>query len=192
MGGMNFCSNCGAAVERRIPPGDDRPRYVCGSCETIHYQNPLLVVGTVPTFAGKVLLCRRAIEPRLGYWTLPAGFMENGETLLAGALRESWEEARARLSGEALYRLFDLPHVEQVYVFFRGHLIGGRHAPGPESSETALFSEEEIPWNELAFPVMFDVLKGFFEDRRRGAFPVTVGGLGISPADFWQRTRRAE
>ncbi len=164
---MRFCSQCGAPVVQRIPDGDDRPRYVCDACSTIHYQNPKLVVGCIPEWEGRILLCRRAIEPRRGLWTLPAGFMENGETTQEGAARETLEEAQARVAIGAPYALFNLPHINQVYLIFRAQLLGGEFAPGPESLETRLFSAAEIPWAELAFPVIKETLKLYQGDCSR-------------------------
>lgn len=154
---------------------DDRLRYVCDHCGIIHYQNPKIVVGSLPVWQGKVLLCRRAIEPQYGLWTLPAGFMENGESTLAGAERETFEEAGAQINNSHLYRLFDIPFISQVYLFYRADLVGGVHSPGAESLETCLFEEADIPWHELAFPVIHDVLKEYFEDRKAGVFPVRTG-----------------
>lgn len=142
---MNYCSHCGQPVSFTIPEGDDRPRYVCGSCGTIHYQNPNIVAGTLATSGSRVLLCKRAIEPRKGYWTLPAGFMENGETTLQAAARETLEEACAEVALDNLYTLINLPHINQVFMIFRARLQGSFH-PGPESLEVALFEEHEIPW----------------------------------------------
>jgi ADP-ribose pyrophosphatase YjhB (NUDIX family) len=184
---MKWCSQCGHSVELGIPPGDDRQRYICGQCHTIHYQNPRLIVGCLPLCGERVLLCRRAIEPRKGYWTLPAGFMENGETTLAGALRETWEEARARGEHAELYRVFDLPHINQVYMFYRATLVNGEFGVGPESSEAALFHEHEIPWRELAFPVVVETLREFFADRRCGSYPVRASGLDPSWGGWLQR-----
>lgn len=174
---MKFCSDCGHPVSQRIPEGDDRPRYVCEQCQTIHYHNPRIVVGCLPVYGEQILLCRRAIEPRFGYWTLPAGYMENGETTLEGAWRETWEEAGARVGKEVLYRLFDLPHVNQVYMFYRAVLPEPSFAPGVESLDVRLFDESEIPWQDLAFPVVTQVLKDFFADRARGRFCVRVSSV---------------
>jgi ADP-ribose pyrophosphatase YjhB (NUDIX family) len=171
---MKFCSDCGGSIELKIPSGDDRDRYVCIDCDTIHYVNPRIIVGCLPAHGEQVLLCRRAIEPRLGLWTLPAGFMENGETTRDGAARETWEEARARVSNLHLYRVFDVPHISQVYMFYRCSLDDGRFGVGPESSETALYHESEIPWEEIAFPVVRQTLKSYFDDRRRGDYPIAV------------------
>jgi len=174
---MKFCSKCGAALSERIPEGDDRVRHICDSCDTVHYVNPRVVVGCVAEYEDRVLLCKRAIEPRVGLWTLPAGFMENGETTLQGAARETWEEARARVADQQLYRLFDLPYINQVYMFFRAQLVGGDYGVGPESTEVGLFSEAEIPWDEIAFPVVHRTLKEYFQDRGRRHWPVKVSAI---------------
>lgn len=174
---MKFCSSCGTTISIRIPEGDDRKRFVCDSCGVIHYQNPRVIVGCLPFFEGRVLLCRRAIEPRYGYWTLPAGFMENGETTMEGAARETWEEARARVTNSELYRVFDMPQINQVYMFYRTGLLDGSYGIGPESTEVELFAEEDIPWKEIAFIPVAETLKEFFEDRRVDHFPVRVSKL---------------
>lgn len=174
---MNYCSHCGARVTHRIPSGDNRPRFICDACGTIHYQNPRMVVGCLPEWEDKVLLCRRAIEPRYGYWTLPAGFMENGETTAEGALRETLEEAGARVEITGLYSLFNVPDVDQVYLLFRARLLDLDYDPGEESLEVALFSESEIPWNEIAFRTVHRTLKHYFEDRRSGHFPLHFGDV---------------
>jgi ADP-ribose pyrophosphatase YjhB (NUDIX family) len=165
---MNFCSHCGQPVTLRIPDGDTLPRHVCDACGTIHYQNPKIVTGCIPEWEDKLLLCRRAIEPRHGLWTLPAGFMENGETTAEGAARETLEEALARVEIDRLYALFNIPHINQVYLMFRARLLDLNFAPGPESLEVALFREDEIPWRELAFPVVKETLERYFRDRARG------------------------
>ncbi len=174
---MNFCSNCGAAVEVQVPAGDDRPRHVCSSCRTIHYQNPKIVTGCIPEWEDRILLCRRAIEPRCGYWTLPAGFMENGESTQDGAVRETWEEASARVEIGALFSLFNLPHIDQVYLLFRGRLQGLDFGPGAESLETRLVSEAEIPWDEIAFPTIHKTLELYFRDRAEGRFRLHSGDI---------------
>ncbi len=176
---VNYCSRCGAPVSKQIPPGDDRERFVCPGCGTIHYQNPKIVTCCVPVFEDRVLLCRRAIEPRRGLWTLPGGYLETGETVFDGAARETWEEARARVDGHGLYTVFNLPHISQVYMFYRAHLIGGRYGIGDETLETRLFREPDIPWNELAFPVISKTLAHYFRDRSRGVFPVRVEDIII-------------
>ncbi len=178
---MKFCSSCGSTVELKVPEGDDRQRFVCSSCELIHYSNPRVIVGCVPEYEGRVLLCKRAIEPRKNYWTLPAGFMENGETTIQGAARETWEEARARVSSLQLYRVFDVPYISQVYMFYRCQLEAGEYGVGPESLETALYRQEDIPWDEIAFPVVRETLKEFFEDIRHGQFPVRVSAIEYKP-----------
>lgn len=187
---MKFCSSCGASVVLRVPEGDNRPRYICEHCQVIHYQNPKIVAGCIPVWQEKVLLCRRAIEPRYGLWTLPAGFMENGETTQQAALRETREEAQAKVTIEALYTLFNLPHIDQVYMLFRAKLCDLDFSPGEESLEVALFSEQEIPWETLAFPVMRETLRLYFSDRARGGeFPVHVGDIERLPGpSFSYRT----
>lgn len=167
---MNYCPECGGPVARRTPPGDDRPRDVCTSCQRIHYQNPKLVVGTLPEWSDRILLCRRAIAPRADYWTLPAGYLENGETAAEGARRETREEAGAQVIGLTPFGLFDLPHVNQIYLMFRGRLTSPAFAPGPESLAVALFTEAEIPWGRLAFTVVAKTLECYFADRSRGRF----------------------
>lgn len=174
---MNFCSNCGSSVKLRIPPGDTLPRYVCDACQTIHYQNPKIVVGCIPEWEDKILLCRRAIEPRLGLWTLPAGFMEKGETTVQAAVRETLEEAGAKVEVAALYTLFNLPHIDQVYLFYRSRLLGLDYTPGHESLEVELFSEQDLPWDQLAFRVIHETLKLYFNDRLDGQYRTYVGDI---------------
>lgn len=170
---MNFCSHCGSPTKKRIPEGEDRERDVCTNpdCGMIHYQNPKIITGCIPTYNGKVLLCKRAIEPRYGLWTLPAGFMENGETTSEGALRESWEEARANIALEKLYAVYDLPYINQVYFFYKGELENLDFEAGIESLEVLLFEEENIPWRDLAFTVIDDLLKHYFRDKQNQKFP---------------------
>lgn len=174
---MKFCTSCGSTVALKVPEGDDRERFVCTSCDSIHYINPRVIVGCVPTHQGKVLLCKRAIEPRYGYWTLPAGFMENGETTPEGAARETWEEARARVSQLELYRIFDVPYISQVYMFYRCELDNGEFGVGPESLECGLYTEENIPWDEIAFPSVKETLRDYFSDVKSGHFPVRVSAI---------------
>ena len=169
---MNFCSNCGSAVALIVPPGDNRERHVCNDCDTVHYVNPRIVTGCLPVWEDQVLLCLRAIEPRRGYWTLPAGFMENGETIAAGAARETVEEANARVSDLELYTIFSLPHISQAYMFFRARLCDLEFSSGEESLDVRLFKEDDIPWDNLAFPVITQSLQFYFEDRRLGDYPV--------------------
>jgi len=172
---MKFCSKCAGDIIVSVPPDDNRERYVCVSCTTIHYVNPNVVSGCLPVWEDKVLLCKRAIEPRLGYWTLPAGFLENGETMQVGAERETWEEAEAKVANASLYTVFSLPHISQIYTFYKADLIDGKYGVGSESLDSGLFTEEEIPWDELAFPVVTDTLKHYFADRKNGLFPVHDG-----------------
>jgi ADP-ribose pyrophosphatase YjhB (NUDIX family) len=165
---MNFCNQCGAKVDFRIPPGDHLPRYICDSCGTIHYQNPRLIVGCVPDYQGKILLCRRAIEPRRGFWTVPAGFMENGETLQQAAARETHEEALARVEVGSLLTVVHVLHAEQVHVFFRATLQEPEFGAGIESLEAMLVDPKDIPWSYIAFPSTDYTLKRYLEDRAAG------------------------
>jgi ADP-ribose pyrophosphatase YjhB (NUDIX family) len=167
---MKFCSNCASPVVQRVPPGDSLPRFVCDRCGEIHYQNPRVVCGTVPEWEGRVLLCRRAIEPRYGYWTLPAGFMENGETVAAGAARETLEEAGARIEMAEAFSMISVPRVNQVHVFFRARVLDLEFRPGAESLEVALFVEAGIPWKDIAFRTVSLTLERWFADRRSGRF----------------------
>ncbi|MEC5215466.1 ADP-ribose pyrophosphatase YjhB (NUDIX family) [Actimicrobium sp. GrIS 1.19] len=168
---MKFCSECAHPVALRIPPDDNRQRFVCEQCGVIHYQNPKMVIGSIPVWdqAGdtRVLLCRRAIEPRLGYWTLPAGFMENDETTGDAARRETEEEAGARIDLHGLFSMMNVPHVHQVHMFYRATLLDLDFAAGVESLEVALFNEASIPWDEIAFPTVGETLKCFFSDMRK-------------------------
>lgn len=175
---MNFCSKCGSdRIEFRIPDGDTLPRDVCAACGTIHYQNPKIVVGCLPEWEDKVLLCKRAIEPRYGLWTLPAGFLENGEAVSDGAERETLEEANARVEVGELYTLISLPHISQVYMLFRARLLDLDFAPGSESLEVRLFAEREIPWEALAFRTIHRTLKTYYADRKTGVFRMHVSTI---------------
>ena len=167
---MKFCPNCAAPLAKRVPPGDSLPRYLCDACGSIHYQTPRLVVGCVPEWEDRILLCRRAIEPRYGYWTLPAGFMENGESAAQGALRETLEEAGARVELDAAFSMISVPYVNQVHLFFRARLLDLDFKPGEESLEVALFEEAHIPWKDIAFRTVGLTLKHWFADRARGQF----------------------
>lgn len=167
---MNYCSNCGAPVDFRVPDGDTLPRHVCDRCDTIHYQNPKLVVGAIAEWEDRILLCRRAIEPRLGFWTLPAGFMENNETTAAAAARETLEEACARIEVGKMFTLINVPHISQVHVIYRARLLDLEYAAGTESLEVALFREDEIPWDEIAFRTISLSLRHFFADRSAGRY----------------------
>jgi ADP-ribose pyrophosphatase YjhB (NUDIX family) len=167
---MNYCSSCGAPVSQRIPEGDSALRDVCNQCGMIHYVNPKMVVGTLAESQGKLLLCRRAIEPRRGMWTLPAGFMEMAETTAEAALRETLEEACAKVELLELYTLVNVAHIGQVHMFYRARLPEPIFAAGVESLEVALFDEAEIPWDEIAFRSVTLALGQFFEDRRKGDY----------------------
>lgn len=170
---IKHCRNCGAEVAYRVPDdGDTRQRAVCPACDTIHYENPLNVVGTVPYLGDKVLLCKRNIEPRWGKWTLPAGFMELGETTAQGAARETDEEAGAPIELEGLFTVISVPRVGQVHLFYLARLLGERFDPGHETIEARLFSEDEIPWDEIAFRTVKETLERYFDDRRQGRFGV--------------------
>jgi ADP-ribose pyrophosphatase YjhB (NUDIX family) len=175
---VRFCSACGSdRIEHRIPEGDNLPRYVCAACATIHYQNPKVVVGCLPEWDDQVLLCRRAIEPRHGLWTLPAGFLENGETVMAGAVRETLEEANARVEVGDLYTMISLPQINQIYMMFRARLLDLGFGPGPESLDVRLYREDEIPWEDLAFRTIARTLRNYFLDRRIGRFDTRVSVL---------------
>ena len=179
---MKFCSNCGAPVVLRVPPGDNLPRHVCDACQAIHYQNPRMVVGCIVEHGDRILLCRRAIEPRHGYWTVPAGYMENGETTFQGALRETLEEANARVEIDSLYALYNIPHINQVYMLFRARLLDLDFHPGAETLEARLFTEAETPWEEIAFLTVRNTLTHYYADRKKGEFGFHVGTIERSTA----------
>jgi ADP-ribose pyrophosphatase YjhB (NUDIX family) len=175
---MKYCSHCGSPrLEFRVPDGDTLPRYVCAQCGTIHYQNPKIVVGCLPEWEERILLCKRAIDPRRGLWTLPAGFLENAETLEAGALRETLEEAHARVRLGELYTVISLPQINQVYMMYRATLGDLDFGPGTESLEVRLFAEEDVPWGEIAFRTIARTLRNFFLDRKLGHFRLHVSSL---------------
>jgi ADP-ribose pyrophosphatase YjhB (NUDIX family) len=157
-------------VARRVPPGDTFARYVCDACGEIHYQNPKLVVGAIPEHEGRILLCRRAIEPRYGYWTLPAGFMENDETAAEAALRETLEEAGARITLDGPFSMISVPRVNQVHLFYRARVTELEFRPGEESLEVALVEEAGVPWKDIAFRTVAITLRHWFADRARGSF----------------------
>lgn len=174
---INYCPSCGAAVELRCPDDDNRLRHVCIACGTIHYQNPKMVIASIPEWEDRILMCRRAIEPRQGLWTLPGGFMENGETTAEAAIRETLEEANARIAISDLYSMYSLPYINQVHLLFRARLLDTDFAPGLESLDVRLFAETEIPWGEIAFrPVKF-TLEHYFADRRTGHFGFHMGEI---------------
>ena len=183
---MNYCSHCGARVSLKVPPGDNFPRHVCDHCGTIHYQNPKVVVGVLATWDDKILMCKRAIEPRYGCWTLPAGFMENNETCGEAAIRETLEEAGARIALGPMFTFVDLPHISQIHIIYRAQLLDLDFQPGEESLEATLMSEEQIPWDEIAFRSVSYTLKTFFEDRRRGLFDLHTTSISIPLPDTYR------
>jgi ADP-ribose pyrophosphatase YjhB (NUDIX family) len=174
---LKYCNNCGLKLDYRIPEGDDRPRFICDACQTIHYENPKMVVGCIPAWKDRILLCRRSIEPRYGKWTIPAGFFEQEETVEAGAKRELYEEACATVEFLEPYGLYNLAFISQVYLIFQGPLKDKNFRAGHESLETRLFKEREIPWDDLAFSVVRKVLRRYFEDFLTGVFPFHMGDI---------------
>jgi ADP-ribose pyrophosphatase YjhB (NUDIX family) len=172
------CRVCGSPTTYRVPPDDNRERAICNSCGEIHYENPLNVVGTVPVWGEQVLLCRRNIEPRYGFWTLPAGFMELGESTAEGALRETVEEAGANVEMQDLFTMLNVVRVGQVHLYYRARMLDLTLAPGPETIEARLFREDEIPWEELAFRTVRQTLEHYFADRRKGSFELHAGDVG--------------
>jgi ADP-ribose pyrophosphatase YjhB (NUDIX family) len=175
---IQHCRVCGSRTEYRVPADDNRERATCMACGEIHYENPLNVVGTVPVWGEQVLLCRRNIEPRYGMWTLPAGFMELGESTAQGALRETIEEAGAQVEMQDLFTVLNVVRVGQVHFFYRARMLDTRLDPGPETIEARLFREDEVPWDELAFRTVRQTLELFFEDRRQGGFSVHCADIG--------------
>jgi ADP-ribose pyrophosphatase YjhB (NUDIX family) len=166
---INYCAQCGARVTLKVPPGDQLPRHVCDSCGTIHYQNPKIVSGCVIEWEDKIVLCKRAIDPRLGYWTLPAGFMENGESVQHAAAREAYEEAEARVEIGELLTMISVPHIGQVHIFFHAKLVDGVIGVGAESLEVGFYREADIPWDTLAFPTVKQTLRRYYADLKDGA-----------------------
>lgn len=179
---MNYCSHCGNRLALSIPDGDDRARSVCGSCGRIHYQNPKLVVGCIPEWNGSILLCKRSIEPRYGMWTIPAGFLESGETVVEGAQREAHEEALARVDNLIPFALYNITFVDQIYLIFRARLIEGKYGVGSESLDAGLYSEKDIPWDQFAFTVVRETLKHYFADRESGTFRFHMGDIHPDPS----------
>ncbi|HVJ60748.1 MAG TPA: NUDIX hydrolase [Burkholderiaceae bacterium] len=175
---IRFCRACGSPVEYRVPPDDNRERAVCPACGTVHYENPLNVVGTVPVWGERVLLCKRAIEPRYGLWTLPAGFLELGETTEQGALRETDEEAGARIELGPLFTVLNVVRVGQLHLFYRATMTSPELNPGSETLEARLFSEDEVPWDQIAFRTVRQTLAHFFDDRRSGSFGLHCADIG--------------
>ncbi len=174
---MKFCCYCSAELFYDIPKNDNRHRYICQRCDIVHYQNPKIVAGCIPVWEDQILLCKRAIEPRLGYWTLPAGFMELGESSLEAGIRETWEEANARVEVDDLFAVFNLPYVDQVYMMFRARLVDLKFSASIESLEVKLFKEDDIPWGELAFTTIKETLKCYLDDRSRGHFQLHTGDV---------------
>jgi ADP-ribose pyrophosphatase YjhB (NUDIX family) len=164
------CNLCGGRVDDVVPPGDTHVRAVCSVCAHVQYQNPHNIVGTVPVWQGRVLLCRRAIEPRHGFWTLPAGFMELGETTAQGALRETQEEAGLDVELDGLYCIANVKPVSQVYLLYRARMLSPHWNPGPETLEAALFGPDDVPWEQIAFRTVRETLKRFFADQQRGSY----------------------
>lgn len=178
---MKFCSECGSGLVRRIPAGDNLPRDLCADCGTVHYRNPKVIVGCIPEWEDQVLMCRRAIEPRLGRWTFPAGFLEMGETSAEGAAREAFEESQGRVEIGELFVVINVPYVSQVYMIHRARLLAPQFGPTPESSEVRLMRESDIPWNDIAFPTIWHGLKFLFQDRAAGSGGVHVLDLTNPP-----------
>jgi ADP-ribose pyrophosphatase YjhB (NUDIX family) len=178
---MKYCSNCGGTVALKIPAGDSLPRHVCDACSTIHYQNPKMIVGCIAEWEDRVLLCRRAIEPRLGLWTVPAGFMENGETTAQGAARETLEEANARVEVGPLYAMYNIPHINQVYILFRARLLDLDFSAGTESLEVKLFDEKDVPWESIAFATVRNTLNHYYADRKAGEYRFHLGTIERAP-----------
>ena len=179
---MRYCLQCGHEAERKIPPTDNMPRLVCPNCHYIHYENPKVICGSLVVHEDKVLLCRRAIEPQYGLWTIPAGFMENGESMAEGAARESYEEAEAIVLNPHLYCIYDLPDIGQIYSIYLADLKDGAYGIGSESLDSALFSEADIPWDKLAFEAIRRTLKSYFADRKQfkqwSEFPIHQDKIG--------------
>jgi len=171
---MRCCTSCGAPLVLMRPAGDDRDRDVCTGCGKVHYRNPKVVVGAVCFWKDLVLLCRRAIEPRAGYWTIPAGYLELGESAEEGARREAWEEARARIEIDGLIAVYSVPRADQVQLLLRPRLLDPRVEPGPESLDVRLVGWDDVPWDELAFPTVHWVLRGARELRDESGPPITV------------------
>nr|WP_293245473.1 NUDIX hydrolase [Panacagrimonas sp.] len=179
---VKFCNVCGSSVEHRVPAGDHLPRHICPSCQHIQYFNPRIIVGCIPEWEdGRILMCRRNIEPRLGLWTFPAGFMELGETSAQGAARETMEESQADVDVGELLAMINVPYVSQLYVVHRGRMRSAHHGPTPESSETRLMSEAEIPWDEIAFPTVLHSLRFFYADRAAGRCDIHTLDLAHRP-----------
>jgi ADP-ribose pyrophosphatase YjhB (NUDIX family) len=174
---VKFCSQCGAELTLSMPPNDTRQRHVCTGCSAVHYQNPRVVAGCIPEWNGRILLCRRSIEPRAGHWNLPAGFMEVGETIAEAAVRETGEEANARVELLGLYSIMNLPHISQVYCMYRARLLDLDFSAGHESEDARLFGPGSIPWDDLAFPTVHHTLRFFIGDQGNGSFRFRIGDI---------------
>jgi ADP-ribose pyrophosphatase YjhB (NUDIX family) len=174
---IKFCPHCGSSVVHKVPEGDSLVRAVCEACHHIQYLNPKIVVGCLPVYGDRILMCKRAIEPRYGLWTLPAGFMENNESASEGAAREAMEEANAHVEIEDLYTVYSIPHISQVYMMFRARLLDPDVSPGTESLEVKLVTEDEIPWDTLAFQMVRRTLEHFLEDRKTGIYVPRFGDI---------------
>lgn len=181
---MDYCSACGRPVRVGIPEGDTHPRHLCDHCGAVHYQNPKIIVGCLPVWQDRVLLCKRSIEPRNGYWTLPSGFMENGETLEEGAIRETREEALAEVILGRLFSVYSLPNLGQVYFLFLADLIGPDFGAGAETEETALLAPAEIPWDRIAFRAVEFALRRFVDPEARAA-QACHSGFWTKAGDAW-------
>ena len=175
---MSFCTACGHLTQDKVPLGDHQIRQVCVNCDTIHYVNPKVICGALAIWQDKVLLCRRAIEPRYGLWTLPAGYMELFETMEQGSARETREEAEAEVDIEHLYCMYNIPRIGQIYVLFKAQLIDGKFGAGEETIESKLFAEHEIPWEQLAFPSVERTLRHYFADKKQQDYPMHLETLG--------------
>ena len=177
---IKYCNQCGGLTTLKIPHGDNLPRVVCENCGFIQYENPRVIVGCIPEWKDQILLCKRAIEPRLGFWTLPAGFLENNETTQEGALRETKEEANASATIIDVFSLIDIPHINQVYLLYRAKLEDANFSATFESSDVALFDESSIPWDDIAFAAIKKSLKRYFSDKRSGTFSLHAEPINVS------------
>ena len=175
---INYCTFCGKLISIAIPEGDNRERHMCFDCGEIQYQNPKVIAGCLPVWEDKIVLCKRAIEPRYGTWTIPAGFLENGETIEQGAVRETWEEALAKVTNLELYQIFNVTRVNQIYMLFRAKLSDPKgYGVGTESLEVELFSEEDIPWDGISFKVIHHTLERFLHERKNNAFTFNIDSI---------------
>ena len=189
---VKFCSECGSdSINEIIPEGDDRLRFVCGKCNMVHYQNPKAIVGCIPFYQDKILLCKRAIEPRKDYWTLPAGFLENGESITDGAIRETLEEANARVRLINMYSIYNIPHISQVHILFRAELEDLNFYAGPESSDVRLFTLDEIDWNNISFMAVRETIRHYFNDFTTGQYRLRIGDITYSMNENHEKVFKA-